>query len=98
MQAIHQILLVLFKNEDRISAERVPMLTASDLTQAFQAQAFALIDGGQLYKIRIPLLDENDDAFMPKDLDSLVQELDRDRNSKATYATELTTEGSGGGW
>ena len=86
------------KNEDRISTERVPMLTASDLTQLPKGQAFALIDGGQLYKIRIPLLDENDDAFMPKDLDSLVQELDRDRNSKATYATELTTEGSGGGW
>ena len=37
-------------NEDRIGAETVPMLTPADLTQLPKGQAFALIEGGQLYK------------------------------------------------
>ena len=31
------------------------MLTPADLTQLPKGQAFALIEGGQLYKIRLPL-------------------------------------------
>lgn len=42
-------------NEDRIGSETVPMLTVADLTQLPKGQAFALIEGGQLYKLRLPL-------------------------------------------
>lgn len=42
-------------NEDRIGKETVPMLTPADLIQLPKGQAFALIQGGQLNKVRFPL-------------------------------------------
>lgn len=42
-------------NEDRLGAETVPMLAPADLTSLPKGQAFALLEGGQLYKIRFPL-------------------------------------------
>ena len=43
------------RNEDRISSETVPMLAPSDLCNLPKGQCFALLDGGHLYKIRLPL-------------------------------------------
>jgi len=42
-------------NEDRISTNEVPMLTPNDLLQLPKGQAYCLIEGGQLWKIRMPL-------------------------------------------
>jgi hypothetical protein len=53
------------RNEDRITIERLPMLTPADLVQLPKGQAFALIDGGQLWKIRIPLADTLDEVDVP---------------------------------
>ena len=52
------------RNEDRIGAEAVPMLSPADLITLPKGQAFALIEGGQLYKIRMPLpaTDPNEDV------------------------------------
>lgn len=52
-------------NEDRIGSETVPMLSPSDLTQLPKGQAFALIEGGQLYKIRLPLPRKDPDEEIP---------------------------------
>ena len=43
------------------------MLTPADLVNLPKGQAFALINGGQLYKIRMPLPDSASDPAMPKD-------------------------------
>ncbi len=43
------------RNEDRIAPESVRMLEPTDLVQLPKGQAFALIHGGQLHKIRMPL-------------------------------------------
>src|SRR6185295_11559773 len=40
------------RNEDRITTEGALMLAPSDLVQLPKGQAFALIHGGQLYKLR----------------------------------------------
>lgn len=56
------------RNEDRITTESAPMLAASDLVQLPKGQAFALIHGGQLYKLRIPLPDGGGDPLMPASL------------------------------
>jgi len=56
------------RNEDRITTENAPTLAPSDLVQLPKGQAFALIHGGQLYKLRIPLPDAQGDALMPADL------------------------------
>jgi hypothetical protein len=41
------------------------MLSPSDLVQLPKGQAFALIHGGQLHKIRMPLPDASHDPLMP---------------------------------
>ena len=43
------------RNEDRISVSEVPMLTPAELITLPKGQAFALLEGGQLWKIRMPL-------------------------------------------
>ncbi len=53
------------RNEDRITTESAPMLAPSDLVQLPKGQAFALIHGGQLHKIRMPLPDASHDPLMP---------------------------------
>lgn len=56
------------RNEDRITSERATLLSASDLVQLPKGQAFALIQGGQLYKIRMPFPDGNHDRWMPENV------------------------------
>lgn len=63
------------RNEDRITTERAPMLSPSDLVQLPKGQAFALIHGGQLHKIRMPLPDGSHDSMMPQSLEAIGHEL-----------------------
>ena len=42
-------------NEDRINTTEVPLLTPGDLIQLPKGQAYCLLNGGQLWKIRMPL-------------------------------------------
>ncbi len=65
------------RNEDRITTESAPMLSPSDLVQLPKGQAFALIYGGQLHKLRLPLPDASDDSLMPADLEAIGQEVRR---------------------
>ncbi|MBB71429.1 MAG: conjugative coupling factor TraD, PFGI-1 class [Legionellales bacterium] len=48
-------------NEDRLSTSEEPMLTPSDLLNLPRGQAFCLLEGGQLYKVRLPLPDNEQD-------------------------------------
>ena len=63
------------RNEDRISTEARPLLTPADLVQLPKGQAFAFIDGGQLYKIRMPLPEGSHDLGMPENLDAMAREM-----------------------
>ena len=67
------------RNEDRISVSEVPMLTPAELITLPKGQAFALLEGGQLWKIRIPL--PSPDADMPESLTQIAEEMER------TYVT-----------
>ena len=42
-------------NEDRVIMIEIPLLTSADLIQLPKGQAYALIEGGQLFKVRFPL-------------------------------------------
>lgn len=53
------------QNADRLTEVESDMLTPADLVQLPKGQAFALLDGGQLYKLRLPLAGA--DALLPKD-------------------------------
>jgi len=63
------------RNEDRITTENAPMLSPSDLVQLPKGQAFALIHGGQLHKIRMPLPDGSHDPMMPASIEAIGREL-----------------------
>ena len=56
------------RNEDRISVSEVPMLTPAELVRLPKGQAFALLEGGQLWKLRMPLPDDGGDPAMPASL------------------------------
>lgn len=59
------------RSEDRISAQSVAMLEPADLVQLPKGQGFALIHGGQLVKLRVPLPSAAQDPFMPADLQAI---------------------------
>jgi conjugal transfer pilus assembly protein TraD len=88
------------RNEDRVASERVPMLTSADLVNLPKGQAFALIDGGQLYKIRMPLPDSASDPAMPKDFAEMASDmLRRYRAHQERMPTHgVTMEGKGIGF
>lgn len=62
--------------QDRISMLRVPMLEPGHIMAQPKGQAFCLLDGGHLWKVRFPLPVE-DDEDMPEDLDSLTKEMEK---------------------
>ena len=56
------------RNEDRVSTETVPMLEPADLVRLPKGQAFALIEGGRLVKLRMPLPRTDGDDELPETL------------------------------
>ncbi|MCB1753435.1 MAG: TraM recognition domain-containing protein, partial [Gammaproteobacteria bacterium] len=63
------------RNEDRISVSEVPLLTPAELITLPKGQAFALLEGGQLWKLRMPL--PVDDSDMPESLAEIANEMER---------------------
>jgi len=64
------------QNADRLTETEVEMLMPADLVSLPKGQAFALIEGGRLYKLRLPLA--GDDPLLPKDMNAIA-EWSRDR-------------------
>jgi hypothetical protein len=65
------------RNEDRISVSEVPMLTPAELVRLPKGQAFALLEGGRLWKVRMPLPDDSGDPAMPADIAAIANEMER---------------------
>lgn len=82
------------RNEDRISSETVPMLSPSDLTNLPKGQAFAIIEGGHLYKIRFPLPKPDPSIKIPKNIKAMAEEMkDIVRLSQKEEDEEIFMEG-----
>lgn len=60
-------------NEDRVQMTSVPMLDPSDVLKLPKGQAFILVNGGELYKVRIPL--PLNDGLCPNDINKAMQEI-----------------------
>lgn len=58
---------------DRVTVKSKPMLSPADITNLPKGQAFALIEGSQLWKIRMPLPIEDKDDMMPSSLQQLAK-------------------------
>lgn len=70
--------------QDRISMLRVPMLEPGHITSLPKGQAFCLLDGGQLWKVRFPLPVE-DDEDMPENLQALTREMDKNYHTAENW-------------
>lgn len=58
-------------NSDRITEAEADILTPADLVQLPKGQAFALLDGGKLFKLRLPLAGA--DPLLPKDMQAIIR-------------------------
>ncbi|MBC7501840.1 MAG: type IV conjugative transfer system coupling protein TraD [Herminiimonas sp.] len=56
------------RNEDSISTQSVPIIEPADIMSLPQGQAFALLEGNRLWKIRMPMPDTIGDDYIPASL------------------------------
>ncbi|MCU7818058.1 MAG: type IV conjugative transfer system coupling protein TraD [gamma proteobacterium symbiont of Lucinoma myriamae] len=63
------------RNEDRISVTQEAMLEANMIMALPKGQAFAMLEGGNLWKIRMPLPDDSGDEGMPKELQAISNDM-----------------------
>ena len=60
-------------NEDRVQTTNVPMVEVSDIISLPKGQAFVFVNGGELYKVRIPM--PSNDESVPNDIKQLIREI-----------------------
>jgi TraM recognition site of TraD and TraG len=70
---------------DDVATQRVPLLTPADLISLPKGQAFALLEGSQLYKIRLPLLEDPKDPAMPPTLQAALDAMARRYTTAAAW-------------
>ena len=63
------------RNEDRLTVTEVPIISENDVMSLPKGQAFALVEGARLWKLRMPLPDASHDPHMPADLDALAEQM-----------------------
>ncbi|WP_230971765.1 type IV conjugative transfer system coupling protein TraD [Nitrogeniibacter aestuarii] len=63
------------QNQDRRSTQRVPMVAASDIMALPKGQAYALIEGNRLYKLRFPMPSTEGDSFVPPSLKAVAVDM-----------------------
>lgn len=62
--------------QDRVGTVKVPLLEPADIVTLPKGQAFALLEGGQLWKIRMPLpAGDKDDPQMPGQMAEVVEKM-----------------------
>jgi conjugative coupling factor TraD (TOL family) len=88
------------RNEDRVATEKVPMLDPAWLMRLPKGQAFALLEGGRLVKLRIPLPLAATDANVPSTWAAMLSQMRSgyDAYVQRTPDAPLTVEGTGGGY
>lgn len=58
--------------QDRVSTVRTPLITPANIINLPKGQAFALLNGGQLWKLRMPLPSDKADPLMPESMNQIV--------------------------
>ena len=71
-------------NEDRLSTTEVPLISPATIMALPKGQAFALLEGGHLWKLRLPLPDSGNDPNMPKDIEAIARDMQRRYSSRLT--------------
>lgn len=61
--------------QDRITSTSVPLIEPAQVVNLPKGQAFALLEGGNLWKLRLPLPAPDPDEAMPADLQALTRHM-----------------------
>lgn len=64
---------------------QVPLLEPASLVQLPKGQAFALLEGGQLWKLRIPLPDTAHDPLMPENIAQIARYMEKQYDSAPVW-------------
>lgn len=79
--------------QDRISMSSVPMIEPSHVVGLPKGQCFALLQGGQLWKVRMPLPAPDPDEVMPEDLQQLAGYMRQSYTESGQWWENLGTSG-----
>ncbi|AMN76869.1 type IV conjugative transfer system coupling protein TraD [Pseudomonas azotoformans] len=71
--------------QDQIQSVSVPMLEPAHVVGLPKGQCFALIEGGNLWKIRMPLPANDPDEVMPKDLQAISEGMRKGADSGSDW-------------
>jgi len=74
-------------NQDRVSISRVPMIAPADIVALPKGQAFVLLKGSELWKIRIPMPSKSDDQELPDDLGEMLVHMRRSYTSVVDWSS-----------
>jgi conjugative coupling factor TraD (SXT/TOL subfamily) len=75
-------------NQDRVAKTKEPMLEPSDVMALPQGQAFALLEGNRLFKLRIPLPDVSADALIPESIKAIASDMLKRYRSSQNWAAQ----------
>lgn len=78
--------------QDRVSTVRTPLVTAANIISLPKGQAFALLEGGKLWKIRMPLPSAKADALMPENIRQIADEMQRNYRTSDTWWSDSILE------
>ena len=74
-------LLFSSENEDRVTYTDIPLLSTHDVISLPKGEAFCLIDGGKLYKVRMPL-PKNDKTHHPHTVEGMAAIMNQQQQEK----------------
>ncbi|QEY57773.1 type IV conjugative transfer system coupling protein TraD [Pseudomonas sp. C27(2019)] len=70
-------------SQDRVSATSVPMIEPAHIVKLPKGQMFSLQEGGQLWKVRMPLPKPDPDDVLPDNLQELAAQMRKNYNESA---------------
>lgn len=89
------------RSGDKISSEKVPLVSPAVLMQQPKGQAFAFLEGGRLVHLRIPLALPERDLPVPQGWEQMLTHMRAEQTANIPYSPdrdELTVEGVGIGF
>lgn len=78
------------QNQDRISEDKVPMIEPYHITSLPKGHAFVLKNGNQLFKVRLPLFDDEDDVELPQNLVDICADMNERYHTGELWWEDMT--------
>ncbi|AHK18433.1 conjugal transfer protein TraG [Yersinia similis] len=75
--------------QDRVSSTRTPLITPANIISLPKGQAFALLEGGKLWKVRMPLPSTRNDPLMPESLAKIAEYMNRNYRTGDSWWTGM---------